>query len=101
VVPDGYGRTGLVILNRAPAVREVCACGLGFDSVEQRPTVDAKSDPHSVRNEVTLKHPVAPLTGGATAIVSARSIVLLRTTPDTGSIVVVIMASAGRGSHWQ
>ena len=49
-----------MVFNRAPAERQVHAYGILFESVEQRPTVDAESDPHAVRNEVALEHPVAP-----------------------------------------
>ena len=49
-----------MVFNRAPAERQVHACRILFESVEQRPTVDAESDPHAVRNEVALEHPVAP-----------------------------------------
>ena len=49
-----------MIFNRAPAERQVQAYRIVFESVEQRPAVDAESDPHAVRNEVTLEHPVVP-----------------------------------------
>ena len=49
-----------MVFNRAPAERQVHAYRILFESVEQRPTVDAESDPHAVRNEVTLEHPFAP-----------------------------------------
>ena len=45
-----------MVFNRAPAERQVQACRILFESVEQRPTVDAESDPHAVRNEVALTH---------------------------------------------
>ena len=48
-----------MVFNRAPAERQVHACRILFESVEQRLAVDAESDPHAVSNEVTLEHPVA------------------------------------------
>ena len=49
-----------MVFNRAPAERQVHAFRILFERVEERPTVDAESDPHAVRNEVALEHPVAP-----------------------------------------
>ena len=51
LVPDGHGRIRLVVFNRAPAERQMQACRILFESVEQRPTVDAESDPHAVSDE--------------------------------------------------
>ena len=48
-----------MVFNRAPAERQVHAYRILFERVEQRPTVDAESDPHAVSNEVALEHPVA------------------------------------------
>jgi len=47
-----------MILNRAPAVRQIRVNRILFESVEQLPTIEAEADPHAERNEVTLKHPV-------------------------------------------
>ena len=47
-----------MVVNRAPAERQVH--GILFERVEQRSAVDAESDPHAVRNEVTLEHRQSP-----------------------------------------
>ena len=49
-----------MIVDRAPALRQVRAYGVVFESLEQRPTVEVESNPHAVRKKVTLKHPVGP-----------------------------------------
>ena len=46
-----------MVFNRAPAERQLQACGILFGSVEERPAVDAEPDPHAVGDEVALEHP--------------------------------------------
>jgi hypothetical protein len=59
LITDSRGVVGFVFFSCAPAKRQVQAVGILIERVEEPGIVGAESDPHAVRDEVTLEGTIA------------------------------------------